>query len=362
MNQTELFKARLNSFLASFERELNNVTVCEGAGKTLAKLRKKLASVQKEVGEVTSENCPMPDCGGPYFSAVMAIAKNRVIGTEDGLPWSLPEDMAFFKKLTTGHTVVMGRKTWETLPGSLKGRRNIVLTTRTKQELMDEAESAGKQVDWNIVEVVNRVGVLEDELYEGEKVFVIGGADVYKQLLPRCSEVYVTYVKMEYKGTVFMPPFEEGYEIAETINRSGLMDIVKLVPKISRGNANVSVEKSGLRTVRQIVMQRVASARDSLLRLFDDGDDQVRIIRNDMDVLIAKIGQLPDSVIASRGDRLMSAAEEDVLQLLYESFVAHRTLPALHEDREEVPRLFRKIQQAVASRPVRRELSSTILS
>lgn len=127
------------------------------------------------------------------FKAIAAMSSNRVIGREGALPWRLPEDMKFFRAQTTGHPIVMGRKTWESLGRPLPGRRNIVLS-RT----MAAVEGA---------EVVRSVAELDALGLEGD-VYVIGGAEIYRLLMPRCAAVYLTVLTAEAEGDAFFPPFE----------------------------------------------------------------------------------------------------------------------------------------------------------
>jgi dihydrofolate reductase len=122
---------------------------------------------------------------------VVAYSANRVIGRDGGLPWHLPGDLKRFKALTTGHAVVMGRRTYESLPAAfrpLPNRRNVVLTS-------DPAYRAeGAEV----------VGDLEAAL--AGDCFVIGGGDVYAQALPHAGRVYATELEAEIDGDTYFPP------------------------------------------------------------------------------------------------------------------------------------------------------------
>jgi len=127
------------------------------------------------------------------FKAIAAMSANRVIGREGALPWRLPEDMKFFRAQTTGHPIVMGRKTWDSLGRPLPGRRNIVLS-RTMEAV------AG-------MEVVRSVEELDALGLEGD-VYIIGGAEIYRLLLPRCVAVYLTVLEAAAEGDAFFPEFE----------------------------------------------------------------------------------------------------------------------------------------------------------
>jgi len=109
------------------------------------------------------------------------MASNRVIGKEGKLPWHLPEDFRWFKKLTMGHPIVMGRKTCESIGRPLPGRRNIVVS----REWSEAPEG---------FELVNAIKALGD-LDLKEEVFVIGGAVLYQELLPQCEQLYLSYAR-----------------------------------------------------------------------------------------------------------------------------------------------------------------------
>jgi dihydrofolate reductase len=129
---------------------------------------------------------------------VAAVARGGVIGRDGAVPWHLPEDMARFRALTTGHPLVMGRKTWDSLPERfrpLPGRRNVVLT-RTREwhaEGVDSAESLDAAL----------------RLLEGARqVFVIGGAELYAAALPLADELELTEVDLEVEGDTLFPEWD----------------------------------------------------------------------------------------------------------------------------------------------------------
>ena len=138
----------------------------------------------------------------PTYKAIAAMSANRVIGRDGALPWRLPEDMKFFRTQTTGHPIVMGRKTWDSLGRPLPGRRNIVLS-RT----MTPVEGA---------EVVRSVEELDALGLEGD-VYIIGGAEIYRLLLPRCAAVYLTVLTAEAEGDAFFPEFETDFPCMSVI-------------------------------------------------------------------------------------------------------------------------------------------------
>jgi dihydrofolate reductase len=139
---------------------------------------------------------------------VWAQARGGVIGADGGLPWHLPEDLALFRRLTTGSTVVMGRRTWESLPERfrpLPGRVNVVLTS-------DRGWAAEGAV---------RVGSVEQVLAEHEDVWVIGGGAVYAAFLAHADRLVVTDVDTVVDGDTWAPPLDGGWELAERTPAEG---------------------------------------------------------------------------------------------------------------------------------------------
>lgn len=129
------------------------------------------------------------------------MASNRVIGRDGKLPWHLPEDLKFFKRTTLGHPILMGRKTFDSIGKPLPGRNNIVLS-RTMQPREG-------------VEVIRDISELPRVCGDAEKVFLIGGAQLFAELLPRCSGLYLTWIEQEYEGDVMLPPFEHLFVIED---------------------------------------------------------------------------------------------------------------------------------------------------
>ena len=123
---------------------------------------------------------------------IAAIAKHRVIGCQNRLPWHLPADLKHFKELTLGQTVVMGRKTYESIGRPLPKRENIVITQQA------DYEALGCKVFSSLVQVVK-------EYSEKEKLFIIGGAALYEQALPLASYLLLTFIDAEVDGDTFFP-------------------------------------------------------------------------------------------------------------------------------------------------------------
>jgi dihydrofolate reductase len=144
----------------------------------------------------------------PHIVLIAAVAKNRVIGRDNQLVWQLPEDMQHFKALTQGHTVLMGRKTWESLPPRfrpLPGRRNIVVTRQ------GDYAAPGAEVAGSLPAALALAAA-------DETVFVIGGAEIYAQALPLADSLEITQVDLEPAGDAWFPPIPaaEWQETART--------------------------------------------------------------------------------------------------------------------------------------------------
>jgi len=131
------------------------------------------------------------------INLIAAMSEHRVIGKDGDIPWKLSDDLKRFKKITMGHPIIMGRKTFESIGRTLPGRENIVLT---------------RQKDYRRkgVTVFNDINSLTDTLkfLAISDVFVIGGEEVYEAFLPTADKLYLTVVTGEYEGDAFFPPVE----------------------------------------------------------------------------------------------------------------------------------------------------------
>src|SRR5690349_2441456 len=136
------------------------------------------------------------------FKAIAAMSLNRVIGAGNNIPWHLPEDFKWFKKMTTGHVVVMGRKTFESIGKPLPNRDTIVLSK-------SGFSHPGVQTARTLSEL--NVDAARD-------VFICGGAQIYEQALPLCSDLFLTRVKRVVEGDAFFPPFENMFERVSIIS------------------------------------------------------------------------------------------------------------------------------------------------
>jgi dihydrofolate reductase len=142
------------------------------------------------------------------LSALVAVAKNRVIGKNNAMPWRLSPDLKRFKALTMGHPIIMGRKTYESIGRPLPGRTSIIITSQTEYEVQ------GAIVVHSIAEALR--ACYEDKGNEekplttdGTESFVIGGADIFRQMLPLCDRLYVTEIQRDFDGDVLFPEFNQ---------------------------------------------------------------------------------------------------------------------------------------------------------
>ena len=128
----------------------------------------------------------------PRITLIVARARNGVIGRDGKLPWQLPDDLAFFKRTTMGHPIVMGRRTWESIGRPLPGRRNIVVSRRAG------FLAGGAETVPSLDEALRLCADTED-------VFVIGGAQLYAEALPRAGRLIVTEIDADFEGDTRWP-------------------------------------------------------------------------------------------------------------------------------------------------------------
>jgi dihydrofolate reductase len=165
------------------------------------------------------------------MKAVAAMSLNRVIGRDGKIPWHLPEDFRWFKQLTTSHFVLMGRKTFESLGKPLPNRTNIVLTRSPRRLARSPVFAPALVGNWTprigrpyqlgldrlterdvwLVRSLPKLLAAFDRVRPQRELFVIGGAEIYAQLLPRCSDLFLTVVAREVEGDAHFPPFEEDF-------------------------------------------------------------------------------------------------------------------------------------------------------
>ena len=127
------------------------------------------------------------------IAIIAAIARNRVIGCDGRIPWHIPEDLARFKRLTMGHAVLMGRRTYAAIGGPLPGRRNVVLSSRPVPGVETHASTEAALL----------------ALANEDLVFVIGGSQLFTTFLPSADRLFLTVVEESPPGDTFFPPYEQ---------------------------------------------------------------------------------------------------------------------------------------------------------
>jgi dihydrofolate reductase len=139
------------------------------------------------------------------FKAIAAMSLNRVIGVGNRIPWHLPEDFKWFKKMTTGQVIVMGRKTFESIGKPLPNRTTIVLT-HSPEPIPG-------------VRTISDLGQIDraDSSLAGREVYICGGAQLYQQALPLCSDLYLTLVQRVVEGDTLFPSFEDQFDLADEV-------------------------------------------------------------------------------------------------------------------------------------------------
>ncbi len=173
-----------------------------------------------------------------HFKAIAAMSENRVIGQGNKIPWHLPEDFKWFKKMTTGNVVVMGRKTFESIGKPLPNRKSLILTRHPQHLIHSHPEIFGDYHEWRGGKHLQRPyqlrlskinGGSEDDIFFFNSldklnpddfptdIFICGGAQIYEQALPRCSDLYLTRVKRVVEGDAFFPSFEASFDHIQTI-------------------------------------------------------------------------------------------------------------------------------------------------
>lgn len=131
------------------------------------------------------------------ISLLLAMDKNQLIGKDNDLPWRLPADLAYFKRVTMGHPIIMGRKTYDSIGRPLPGRENIIITRDTTYK------AEGCKVIHSIDEIVKMSEETDQEL------FVIGGAEIFKEILPHSDRLYITEIEEEFEGDTYFPVFNK---------------------------------------------------------------------------------------------------------------------------------------------------------
>lgn len=139
------------------------------------------------------------------FKAIAAMSLNRVIGSGNKIPWHLPEDFKWFKKLTTGHVLIMGRNTFDSIGKPLPNRTTIVVSRSP-----DPIPGVQKVTDLSQID-------RQSPEFAGRELFICGGAQIYQLALPLCSDLFLTLVNRVVEGDTFFPPFEDQFVLVEEL-------------------------------------------------------------------------------------------------------------------------------------------------
>ena len=131
----------------------------------------------------------------PILSVIVAMARNRVIGIDNTLPWRLPEDLKHFKALTMGHHIVMGRKTYESIGRPLPGRTTVIVSRDPAYRV--EGCLTAPSIDAAIAACAGDA-----------EIFFVGGAEMYAQVLPRADRLYLTEIQADFEGDAWFPAFD----------------------------------------------------------------------------------------------------------------------------------------------------------
>jgi dihydrofolate reductase len=153
---------------------------------------------------------PPPSPPRAPLALVVAVSRNGVIGRAGQIPWDLPEDRAFFRRVTMGHAIIMGRKTWDEKGRPLDGRRNIVVSRSGAVSGRDDEREVAETLD----EAIARARVTDPE------PSVIGGAEIFRLALPLGTRLLLTEVAFDVEGDTFFPPFDKS-EWRVTERRAG---------------------------------------------------------------------------------------------------------------------------------------------
>jgi dihydrofolate reductase len=183
------------------------------------------------------------------MKAIAAMSLNRVVGRDNKIPWHLPEDFRWFKQLTTGHFVLMGRKTFESLGRPLPNRTNIVVTRAPRRLANDEVFRAtfgpARVGHWRarlgqpyqlafdrlterdvwLVRDPRRLAEAHVLARPARELFLIGGAQLYAHLLDHCTDLFLSVVQREVEGDAFFPAFEDRFEFAEVMLRTADFEV-----------------------------------------------------------------------------------------------------------------------------------------
>lgn len=139
------------------------------------------------------------------LALIVALAQNRVIGIDNKLPWYLPNDLKYFKQVTMGKTIIMGRKTYESIGKPLPGRTNIIITRQSGYQAPNANDSVKVVASLEAArELAENIALINGQ----NEAMIIGGAEIYTQALPQVARLYLTEVHAEVDGDAYFPAFE----------------------------------------------------------------------------------------------------------------------------------------------------------
>lgn len=128
------------------------------------------------------------------ISAMVAVGENNVIGKNNDIPWRLPNDWAYLRRITMGHSIILGRKNYESIGKPLDGRKNIILTKNKNYK------AEGCHIAYSIKDALSKC--------EGEEVFILGGEEIYQQFLPYTQKLYITKIHATFEGDRYFPEID----------------------------------------------------------------------------------------------------------------------------------------------------------
>ena len=137
------------------------------------------------------------------WKAIAAMSENRVIGVDNKIPWHIPEDFKWFKKTTMGHIMIMGRKTFESIGKPLPGRETVVVSR--------------SGFEYPGIKTITDLEEIDSLDTDSRDIYICGGAEIYKQTMERCSDLYLTIVKRKVDGDAFFPDFENNFSKKDVI-------------------------------------------------------------------------------------------------------------------------------------------------
>ncbi|MFC0189439.1 dihydrofolate reductase [Fictibacillus aquaticus] len=144
------------------------------------------------------------------ISMIAAMGSNRVIGKDNDIPWRIPRDWEYVKKTTSGHTIILGRKNYDSIGRPLPGRRNIVMTRDMNVRI------EGCEMAWSVEDIFQMCA-------EEEEIFIFGGEEIYKLFMTYAEKLYITKIHHAFKGDTFFPEWEEN-EWEEVSVEKGITD------------------------------------------------------------------------------------------------------------------------------------------